>query len=89
MNVITSLWHGNITPQEDGKNNSDAMKKVIRDMAKYHEVLHEGMTEEQQEILEKFDDVWSDYTSLSEETIFCYAFKLGAMLMLEILINPK
>ena len=43
------------------------------------------MTDEQKEIFEKFDDCWSEYSSLAEEAIFTYAFKLGAKLVYEAL----
>ena len=42
------------------------------------------MTDEQKEIFEKFHDCWSEYASLSDESLFEYAFKLGAQLVFEL-----
>ena len=42
------------------------------------------MTDEQKEIFKKFDDCRSEYSSLAEEAIFTYAFKLGARLVYEL-----
>ena len=81
--VINELWHGNIVPQEDSRNNSPEMKELMEYMARHHDDLLKTMTDEQRDIFEKFDDCWSEYSSYAEEAIFEYAFKLGARLMME------
>ena len=83
MNIINELWHGNIVPQEDSRNNSPAMKELMEYMARHHDDLLKTMTDEQKETFEKFDDSWSEYMSFAEAVIFEYAFKLGARLMME------
>ena len=83
--VINELWHGNIVPQEDSRNNSPEMKELMEYMARHHDDLLKTMTDEQREIFEKFDDCWSEYASLAEEAIFQYAFKLGMSLAIETL----
>ena len=83
--IIKELWHGNIIPQEDSRTNLKEMKDVISYMARHHEDLEKGFSDEQKEIFEKFDDCWSEYTSLAEEAIFCYAFKLGMRIAIETL----
>ena len=82
--VINELWHGNIIPQEDSRNNSLEMKELMEYMARHHDDLLKTMTDEQREIFEKFDDCWSEYSSYAEEAIFEYAFKLGARLTMEV-----
>ena len=84
MNIINELWHGNIIPQEDSRNNSIEMKELMEYMARHHDDLLKTMTDEQKEIFEKFDDCWSEYTGLAEAAIFEYAFKLGARLAMEV-----
>ena len=83
--IIKELWHGNIIPQEDSKNNSKEMKELLGYMARHHEDLEKTFTDEQKEIFEKFDDCWSEYASYAEETIFTYAFKLGMQIAIETL----
>ena len=82
--VINELWHGNIVPQEDSRNNSPEMKELMEYMARHHDDLLKTMTDEQREIFEKFDDCWSEYSSYAEEAIFEYAFNLGARLAMEV-----
>ena len=84
MNIINELWHGNIVPQEDSRNNSPEMKELMEYMARHHDDLLKSMTDEQKETFEKFHDCWSEYMSLAEAAIFEYAFKLGARLTSEV-----
>ena len=55
MNVIKELWHGNIVPQDDARNNSKEMKELMGYMTRHHDDLLKTMTDEQKEIFEKFD----------------------------------
>lgn len=83
--MIEEMWHGNIVPQSDSRNNSQKMKQLMEYMARHHEDLLKGMTDEQKKILEKFDDCWSEYARCAEETIFSYAFRLGMIIAIETL----
>ena len=85
MNVIKELWHGNIVPQDDARNNSKEMKELLGYMARHHEDLEKTFSDEQKEIFEKFHDCWSEYMSLAETAIFEYAFKLGMNIAIETL----
>ena len=89
MNIIKELWHGNIAPQDDSRNNSREMKQLMEYMARHHEDLEKSFTDEQKEIFEKFDDCWSEYISLAEAAIFEYAFKLGMNIAIESLANDS
>ena len=89
MNVIKELWHGNIIPQEDSRTNSKEMKELLGYMARHHEDLEKTFTEEQKEIFDKFHDCWSEYMSLAEASIFEYAFKLGAKMIMDINLNNE
>jgi hypothetical protein len=83
--IINELWHGNIIPQEDSRNNTKEMKELLSYMSRHHEELEKSFTDEQKEIFEKFHDCWSEYMSLGEAAIFEYAFKLGMQIAIETL----
>ena len=85
--IINELWHGNVCPQTDSRNNSSEIKELMEYMARHHDDLLKTMTDEQKEIFEKFDDCWSEYASYAEEAIFKYAFKLGMQIAIESLIE--
>ena len=84
-NILGELWHGNITPQEDCRKNTPEMKQLMEYMARHHDELLKMLTDEQRDIFERFDDCFSEYASLAEETIFVYAFRLGAQMTLDAL----
>ena len=44
---------------------------------------------EQKKTFEKFDDCWGEYLALGEKSVFVYAFKLGAMLAVEVMSSAK
>ena len=85
--IIEELWRGNVIPGEDSRTNSKEMKELLGYMARHHEDLEKIFSEEQKEIFEKFHNCWTEYASLSEEAVFAYAFKLGAKLMIETLME--
>ena len=85
--IINELWHGNIIPQEDSRNNSPEMKELMEYMARHHDDLLKTMTDEQKDIFEKFDDSWNEYMSLAEASIFEYALKLGMQIAIETLTD--
>ena len=83
--IINEMWHGNIVPQEDSRNNSPEMKELMEYMARHHDDLLKTIPDEQKETFEKFHDCWSEYMSLGEAAIFEYAFKLGMQIAIETL----
>ena len=83
--IINELWHGNICPQTDSRNNSPEMKERMEYMTRHHDDLLKTLNDEQREIFEKFGDCWSEYASYAEEAIFTYAFKLGMQIAIETL----
>ena len=83
--IIQELWHGNIVPQEDSRNNTNEMKELLSYMARHNENLEKTLTDEQKEIFQKFHDCWDEYVTLSEAAIFEYAFKIGMQFAIETL----
>ena len=83
--IINELWHGNIVPQEDSRNNTNEMKELLSYMARHNENLEKTLTDEQKEIFQKFHDCWDEYVTLSEAAIFEYAFKIGMQFAIETL----
>ena len=85
--MIDELWYGNVSPMDDTRNNTEEMKELMSCIARHQEELMATLTDEQKAIFEKFDDCLSEYASKAEKAIFSYAFKLGARLMFEMLIE--
>ena len=82
--------YGNIFPKTDGRNASSENKYIYMEyVGRHHNNLLNTLTYAQKEILGKFDDCWNEYVSLSDKSIFVYAFKLGARLTIEIMSSAK
>ena len=86
-NILEEFWYGNINPQEQSKESSRAIKELLQLMGRNRERLHDSMTVEQRETLEKYDDCVNEMYSLIELEIFSYAFRLGGRLMLATLMD--
>ena len=83
--ILGELWYGNITPQEDCRDNTPEMKQLMEYMARHHDDLLKTLSDEQRDIFERFDDCLSECASLAEEAIFVYVFRLGAELTFDAL----
>ena len=87
MNILDELWYGNINPQEQSKENNRAINELLNLMGRNRDRLHDSLTEEQRETLEKYDDCVNEMYGLIESEIFSYAFRLGGRLMLATLLD--
>ena len=87
MNILEGFWYGNINPQEQSKDNNRAIKELLNLMGRNRDRLCETMTDEQREVLEKYDDCVNEMYGLIEVEIFTYAFRLGGRLMLATLLG--
>ena len=56
-------------------------------IADHHDNLLSTLNDQQKEILEKFDDCYSELTDINEREIFSYAFKLGMRIAIEVLTS--
>lgn len=61
------------------------MKQLLAYMDRHHNELIKSLTVEQKKIFEKYDDCWGEYSSKAEEAMFCYAFKLGMQMSIDVL----
>ena len=86
-NILEEFWYGNINPQEQSKESSQAVKELLKLMGRNRDRLHDSMTAEQRETLEKYDDCVNEMYGLIELEIFSYAFRLGGRLMLATLMD--
>lgn len=56
-------------------------------MGRNRDTLSSTLTDEQREVLEKYDDCVNEMYGLIEVAIFSYAFRLGGRLMLATLLG--
>ena len=85
-NILEELWYGNICPNTGCRESTPLAKQLMSYIADHHDNLQATLTEEQKEILEKFDDCYAELTDINEREVFVYAFRLGARIMLEVML---
>lgn len=82
MNILEDFWYGNINPQEESKEHNREIRDLLTLMGRNRDALSSTLTDEQREVLEKYDDCVNEMYGLIEVAIFSYAFRLGGRLML-------
>lgn len=87
--IIEELFHGNVCPDTDCRGNNKEAKRLTKHIADHHEVLLQGLTDEQKEVLKKFQDAYAELTYINEREIFVYAFRLGARIAIETMSCDK
>ena len=86
-NILEEFWYGNIDPLEQSTGKSHAVRELLKLKGRNRDRLHNSMTAEQRETLEKYDDCVNEMHSIMELEIFSYAFRLGGRLMLATLMD--
>ena len=81
--ILTELWYGNIDPHES----IPVDKRLLSLMGRNREKLDEILTEQQKELLEKYDGSVTEMHSYAEIEAFSYGFRLGVQLMTAAFIN--
>ena len=83
MTVLEDLWYGNINPHETFLNGNCRFKHLLALMGRNRGNLCDTLTEQQKELLEKYDDTVNEMHSLAEQAAFQCGFSLGVRLMME------
>ncbi|MBQ8497108.1 MAG: hypothetical protein IJ489_06630 [Clostridia bacterium] len=87
--ILEELFYGNICPNTDCRSYDKETKQLMGYIADHHDNLLSMLNDQQKEILEKFDDCYNELTDINEREIFAYAFKLGARIMLAVVIQRE
>jgi hypothetical protein len=58
-------------------------------IADHRDTLAKSLNEQQKEILEKFDDCYSELTDINEREIFIYTFRLGMSIAIDVLCENE
>ena len=83
--ILEELWYGNICPSTECRMLTKETKALMSDIADHHDNLRETLTDEQKELLEKFNDCYAELTDINDREIFTFAFRLGARIAMEVM----
>lgn len=81
--ILSELWYGQVLPQNQIKIDDPELQQLKQYMSKHYTELCSMLTDEQMEILKKYDSNVNEITAKYEEAIFILGFKLGAKIMME------
>ena len=85
--ILEELFYGNICAKTDCRSHDKETKQLMGCIAYHHDNLLSTLNEQQKELLEKFDDCYTELTDINEREIFISVFKLCARIMTEVLIG--
>ena len=85
MTVLEELWYGNVYPQGTILHENLQFNHLLSLMGSNREKLSDSFTEQQKELLEKYDDVVNEIHDLAEQSAFQYGVSFGIRLMMECL----
>ena len=81
--ILSELWYGQVLPQDQIKIDDPELQQLRQYMSRHYTELCSMLTDEQMEMLRKYDSNVNEITSKYEEAIFILGFKLGARIMME------
>ena len=87
MRLLEKFWYGNIEPTEYDTNACKEYKEVLHLITRNEEKLQATMTDEQKELFSRYTDAVREYQTMAECLLFQNSFKLGAKMMLEVLVS--
>lgn len=85
--ILEEMFYGNICPNTDCRSHDKETKQLMGYIADHHDNLLSTLNEQQKDILEKFDDCYTELNDINEREIFSYAFKLGMRIAIEVLTS--
>ncbi len=89
MQILEDLYLGDIRPNERGFKHNSQYAKALDEVVKVGDTLTESLNEEQKKLFEDYMNAQREVTVLTDCETFCYAFKLGAKIMLDVLTEGQ
>ena len=85
MQVLEDLYLGDIHPSERGFQKDSQYSRALNEVDKAGDALIGTLTEKQKEQFEDYMTAQREVNVLTDCETFCYAFKLGAKVMMDVL----
>ena len=89
MLILEDLYLGDIHPNERGFKRNSQYAKALDEVVKVGDELTASLNEEEKGLFEDYMDARREVTVLTDCETFCYAFKLGAKIMLDVLTDGQ
>ena len=89
MQVLEDLYLGDVHPSERSFKKDSQYSRALNEAVKAGDVLLGTLTEKQKEQFEAYMTAQREVNVLTDCETFCYAFKLGTRIMLDILTEGE
>ena len=87
MQILEDLYVGDIRPNERGFKRNSQYAKALDAVVKAGDALTDGLSKEQKALFEDYMTAQREVNVLTDCETFCLAFKTGAKIMLDVLID--
>ena len=87
MLILEDLYVGDVRPNERSFKRNSQYAEALDELVKVGDELTATLTEKEKELFEDFMDAPREVTVLTDCETFCFAFKLGAKIMLDVLTD--
>ena len=84
-NILEEFWYGNLEPSEYDTSPSTEYKELLQLISRNKEKLLANMTDTQKDLFSRYQDCVLEFQAMAECLLFQKSFRLGAMIMLEVL----
>ncbi len=89
MLVLEDLYIGNVRPGERMFKRNSQYAKALDETVKAGDALTASLSEKQKEFFEEYMTAQREVNILTDCETFCYGFKVGAKIMMDILIEGQ
>ena len=89
MLILEDLYLGDVRPSERSFKRNTQYAKALDDLVKAGDALMDNLTEKQKEMFEDYMTAQREVNVLTDCETYCLAFKTGAKIMLDVLIDTQ
>lgn len=89
MDILENLYYGNLFPHEKCAKLDDETKELLGLLNRNEENLIANLFNEQKETFEKYKDCNQEISEICERNAFLNGFRLGARIIIEVVITKK
>ena len=89
MQILEELYVGNIRPGERSGKRNVQYRQALDDAIKAEDALRSTLTEEQKTLFTEFMDAQRELSILTDAETFTDSFRLGAKIMMDVLVDGE
>ena len=89
MQILEDLYIGNVRPGERVFKRNSQYAKALDETVKAGDSLTASLSDEQKEFFEEYMTAQREVNNLTDCETFCYGFKVGAKIMLDVLTEGQ